>query len=566
MTSENVSQGRRGGWKKWVVVGGGITVAVVVVVIVVAIFLLFREISQPGEATAQYVPSDALLYASINLRPGASQLSRAGEVADLLQTDEFTDEQDELLEEIEDDTDIHPIDDVAPWLGTDVSFVILDADENKIEWVLMAQVSDRDAASDFVEDLVAYLEDELYTEFEEGEVEDAEVWVADDEDIALGLTDEYLLAADSEDTIADMVNNLDSPPSRPLAEMEDFVRVRESLPDERVMFAFVQTEDILDTVEDAIGGYGDWSVAESWIKDNTPEYMAASASFIERGLRVDLVAAQSPGSFSIESNDLLDTADVLPEDTIVLLAATGIPEAWQELRDWLEDTDPYAAEDLDESLEDFEDETDIDLEADVIESLTGGVAVALLPSDVDLESLIDDLSGGVEALLIAGPQDPDGIKRVSEELFDLLEDEGYDTDRDSIGGYDVTSIELGQFDNDFEDYEAGFLIADEWVALSTTMDSLETFHDSMTGGIRSLKSSDKFSNLSDGLPGPLDFLVYADIAGFLEMVEDGLDDDDLDDYQTDVQPFVENLSAFLMASSITDGERRLTVMVTLEEK
>ena len=562
MNGENVSQRRRSGWMKWVLIGGGIALAVVIIIIVVAIFLLFREISQPGESTAKYVPSNALMYASINLRPGASQLGRAAEVADLLQTDEFTDEQDDLLEEIEDETDIHPLDDVTPWLGTDVSFVILDADEDVVEWVLMVQVSDRDAAEDFVGDLLAYLDDELNTEFERDEVNDADVWVADDEDLALGLTDNYLLAADSVDTIEDMVDNLDSPPSRSLAEKENFVSARESLPDERMMFVFVQAEDFLESADDAIDVYDEIGDAESWVRDNLPDYLAVSASFIERGLRVDLVAGQPSGSFSIESSGLMETVDVLPEDTLVLLAAAGIPEAWQELRDWLEESDPYAAEDLDAFLEDIEDETDIDLENDVIESLTGGVAVAILPSEIDWENLLDDL----EALLIAGPQDPEGIEEAAEDLFDLLEDEGYDTDRDSIGGYEVTWVELEQFDNEFEDYEAGFMVADEWVALSTTMDSMEIFHDSLRGDIRSLKSSDKFSDLAGELPDPLHFLAYADLAGILAMVEDGLDDDDLDDYEEDVQPFVENLSALLIASSITDEEWRLTVAVILEDE
>ncbi len=486
-------------------------------------------------------------------------------VGDILRTGEFTDEQDDLLDEIEETTGGHLLDDVPPWLGANVSFVILDAESDDIEWVMMVQVSDRDAATDFVGDLVDYLEDELNTEFKEDEVDGADVWVADDEDLALGLTDDYLLAANSEETIEDMVENLDSPPSRPLAEMEDFARAKESLPDDRIMFVFVQTEDILDSADDAIGDFADLDDAEEWLDDNAPEYFAASTSAIEKGLRLDVVAAQPPGSFYIDSGEVLSATEVLPNDTLVLLAAAGIPEAWQELRDWLEDNDPYAEEDLDEFLESIEDETGVDLESDVIESLTGGIAVALLPSDVDWESLIDDLSGGLEAVLIAGPQDPDGIESAFEALFDLLEEKGYDTDTDSIGGYDVTSIELGQFDNLLEDYEAGFLIADEWVALSTSMDSLEIFHDSMTGDIRSLNSSDKFSNMAGQLPDPLHLLVYADLAGILEMVEDGLDDDDLDDYQENVQPFVENLSAMLMTSSITEEEWRFTMAITLEE-
>ena len=565
----NQGDAPRGGrrWIKWVLIGGGIAIAVVVVVVVVVIFFFFRSLSQPGEATAEYVPSNALLYTSINLRPGAGQLGQGKDVIDLLRTEDFIDKQDELLEEIEDETDIHPLDDVTPWLGTDVSFVILDADGDFFDWVLMVQVSDRDAVEDFLSDLLPYLEDELYTGFDEDEIDDADVWVADDEDIAIGLTDNYLIFGDSEDTVEDIVDNMNSPPSRSLAAKENFIAARESLPDDRVMFVFAQSEDILESFEEYFGPFSELDDAEEWVDDNAPEYFAASASFIEKGLRFDVVAPAPDASFSIESGDALETVNVLPEDTLVLIAAAGIPEVWQELRDWLEDNDPDAKDDLDEFLEDIEDETGIDLESDVIESLTGAIAVALLPSDVELESLVDDLGGGaVEAVMIAGPQDPYSIEDAIEELLDLLEDEGYDTDRDSIGDYEFTSIEMEQFDSDFEDYEAGILVTDEWVALSTTLDSMENFHESLTGDTRSLKSSDKFSELDGLLPGPLHYLVYADLAGILEMVEDGLDEDDLSDYEEDVRPFVENLSGFVLASSITDEEWRFTMVITLDDR
>ena len=76
------------------------------------------------------------------------------------------------------------------------------------------------------------------------------------------------------------------------------------------------------------------------------------------------------------------SAEVAPEDTLFLLAYAGVSDAWDELRDTLEDTDPWAAEDMDEFLEDLEDETGVDLEGDVIESLTGEVSLAVMPGDL----------------------------------------------------------------------------------------------------------------------------------------------------------------------------------------
>ena len=201
---------------RWVAIGG-YAAAVVVAVIIVVLLLLLRELSRPGEATAQFIPASALVYSSVNLRPGLGQIDRAVEVGEMLRTGDLLDEEDDLLDEVEDETGIHPLDDVAPWLGTDATFAVLDidADGDTIEWVAMFQVSDRDEALDFIGKLLDYLEDELWTEFDEDEIGDAEVWVADGEDVVIGLTADYLLLADSENTLEDMLDNIGSPPAGP---------------------------------------------------------------------------------------------------------------------------------------------------------------------------------------------------------------------------------------------------------------------------------------------------------------------------------------------------------------
>ena len=45
---------------RWLAIGG-YAAAVVVVVIAVVLLLLLRELSRPGEATAQFIPSSAVI-------------------------------------------------------------------------------------------------------------------------------------------------------------------------------------------------------------------------------------------------------------------------------------------------------------------------------------------------------------------------------------------------------------------------------------------------------------------------------------------------------------------------
>ena len=217
-------------------------------------------------------------------------------------------------------------------------------------------------------------------------------------------------------------------------------------------------------------------------------------------------------------------------------------------------------------MDELEDETGVDLERDVIESLTGEVSLAIMPSDISITAADSELEGVIEALFLASLDDPRGIENALESLTDWIEDEGYDTDRESFGDYEGISVSLDQFDDDvLEDYEAGYVITEEWLAIGSSIDSLELFHDAVEGDTDSLSSANKYSNLAELAPNPLHLLLYADIAGILEMVVDGLDEDALEDYEDDVRPYVENLNAFMLASSFTDERWHFTAALTLQE-
>lgn len=556
------------GWARWVAVAG-YTVLIAVIAAVIVVYFLVRGLDRAGEATAEYFPQNVIVYSSINLRPGIDQIDNARSVGDLLRTEEFLDEEEDILEDVEDATGIHPVDDVASWLGTDVTFVLLDLDDDEelVEWVLMAQVSDRNEASDFVEKLIEYIEDDLYTEFDEDEIGDAQIWVADDEPLAIALSNDYLLMADGEDTIEDTLDSIDSPPSRSLAADEQFIAAREAMPEGRVMFVYAQIEGYLDTVENA---FDPWGLAEegvwAWADRNTPEYVAASLSFIDKGMRFDVVSEAASGVLSIDAESDLQSAHVVPENTLFLLAYAGVTDAWQELRNTLEDTDPSTVEGFDQLLDDLEAETGIDLERDVIDSLTGEVSLAVMPGDVRFSFDGEEFKGVIDALLLAGINDTARVEDAFDSLTEWVEDQEIDTGSESIGDYEAATLDMGQFGEELlEEYEAGILITDDWLAVGTTIESLELFHAAAEGDVDSLNSASRFSGFVDIIPTPLHFLMYADISGIVEAVEDGLDADDLEDYEEEVQPFVENLDAFVAASSLTDERWHLTVALTLDE-
>ena len=549
----------------WVGVGLGL----VALVIVGLVIFLLTTLSQPGERTARFLPARAPAYVSVNLRPGVSQLNKARQVISRLEATDAFDERDDLLDEFEDDSGIHILDDVTDWLGTDVSFALLDADMDRPEWIVMVQISDRAAADDFADDFAEYLEDELYTEFDTDDYRGVDLWVASDEPVALGLSDDYLFMADSEDTIEDMVRNMESPPENSLDRSESFVAAQQMLPDERVFFAFAQVDELTDFYEEAIDPYGDMGDVMREIRRNVPDFLAASVSFIDDGVRMDLAYETPSGSFSFDTSDSVSIAGVLPADTLAVYSSNGIHEGWEQVRDTIEDFDEDVADDFDDWLDDFEDQVGYDLELDVISALSGEIAMALLPSDVnpDLFSGGIEEGGTIEALVLIGLEDSMRIEDVLDEMVDWLEDETDEirTDRDPLGDYEAVSFRID--DDAFlrTDYEPSYVVTEDWAVGASTFDSLEAFHDVLTGDADSLDSADTYRNIVSNAPDPLHVLLYADIAGIAELLEDALDDRDLDDYEDNVRPFAEVLQDFMFAGSVTEEKVHFTAALTLAE-
>ena len=559
---------------KKVLIISGITTVSILALAGLAVFLyIYLQVSRPGEATAGLLPADSLAYASINLRPGTSQIGLARDFFAILEDSEIQDRLDDALEEAEDDTNIHLLDDVSPWLGTDVTLALLDLESDEWglpapEWVGLIQVSDKGLAEEFLDDLIDYFEDDWRIEFEDDTYRGVDLFVSPDEGIAFGLTDEYLVMGNSGDSVELIVRNLAEAPARPLSENPDFIAAREALPDERVSFLYVDAEEIADILTDPGG-----PVESIILLEDMPKFIAASTSFVDSGLRLDVAFDTPRDSLVFPGENRLRSSERLPEDTLLLLSTVGVQEMWEETRDYVEEFNPYSGEDLDELLEAFEGEVGVDIERDLIEQLTGEVALAVLPSDISLEDYEDVFDGAegrtLEALLIAEVEDTEQVEDALEDFVEFLEDNGVDIDAEGLGPYDVYSISLRDVDVDraFRSYMPGYAIIDDAdsVVIGSNLDSLERFRDTVEGDTPPLNALSGFEQIVDTVPQPIHTLLYADLAGIAEMIEDSLYEYGLEEYRQEARPFVEPLDKFLMTASIAEEVTRLTAVLTLRQ-
>ena len=144
-------------------------------------------VGEPPEVTARFLPDDTLVYFTINREPGAGQLAKARNIRDIFDgTLNYTTERDELATDIEDETGIDVLSEVYDWIGSDLTFALLDLRQKDrrgnpccdLDWVVLVQTKDRTASENFLRDLVRFLEDEEFLQFAEAMEIDAAEFVA----------------------------------------------------------------------------------------------------------------------------------------------------------------------------------------------------------------------------------------------------------------------------------------------------------------------------------------------------------------------------------------------------
>lgn len=533
---------------------------------VAALFL--SNLSRPGETTASYLPIGTEAYVSINLRPGFGQLNRGRQVISKLESEDVREKFDDAFDNWKVETGIDFEDDVASWIGTDITFAVLDDDPDGLEWLAMIQTNDRESTLEFVEDLSDYIEEQFDIEFVADDSYEHEMLVDVDDELAIGVTGDYLMIGDSSDTVEDIAENLKTPPSRSLADNDEFTTAREMLPDQRFMFAYARTKNALDNYLDEIYSNVGYEFERRQIEQYVPEYAAASMSFMDGGVRLDLAYRTPPSQFTLDEADQVKSPDVVPADALALLSYTGIAQSWNSFLDGLESSpDDYQA--FVDALGDIEREFDFDLEGDVIDSLSGEFALALLPSDVNSDLFTGNFQtgGAIEVLSVVVARDADAIEAVIDKYFDWARDNdiGSVRARAPIGDLDAMTIRFEDDSVESAGYSPTYLVAEDWIAAGTTLDSVAEFHNTFSDNSPALATSDEFRRVVELMPAPLHYLIYTNIPELDEFIEDALPVESRMTYRRDYQPFLDNLSAFAILGSITEESTRLTAVLTLQE-
>jgi hypothetical protein len=336
-----------------------------------------------------------------------------------------------------------------------------------------------------------------------------------------------------------------------LADLEIYNRTLEKLPEERMVSLYLNYEELQDVyaemMEEAYYELG----AVSYQFPQIDAGFGMSLSVVDPGLQLDMVTVyEDPEEVPWVDIDLdlngyePQTPGMVPEETFLFYSNYTLPDQDKLLEDML-------GEDYQEALGLLAEEIDVDLE-EIYASLDGEIAVALFEQDEGFLGEVVGMPMGLSLLV--------GIKDDAQwdDLFDLLTEEAEYTpmveiDDFNLDDFDLLSITMS---DGYESYPVlVYGTGDEYAVLSTAVEDAEI----LVGDGDTLSDSEDFAQVWEAFPEETWPMMYVDMAGFVEWVENisgvspmyGLGPDY--DYGDEVEEEIDSASALEPLTTIAVG-------------
>ena len=323
---------------------GAIVAVLFVSVAVVAVGMWQGFIPVPGpllspladarepEHSVRYYPPDTLAYAWATLLPSGGQHDDMRDVWQRFNDyPAFVDLVDELKRELAEDTGIEFDAEVASWVGPEISAGLLEFDIEPASPVALAMVGvrERDAAATFLAKWRGYVDQEFGAEFAESSHRGVDTWVDEDARQAYALTGDWLVYAADVDTLKATLGRIDGDDAGSLADDADFTAARATLPERRFSSFFLDYRQGLHLFEDAVGAdFGPvmpGPVGPASFAEQTPDWVAGSTGWIERGVTVDVVMP-TVTTLGLETVAVRGPATLLSVDTLGFVAGAFDPD------------------------------------------------------------------------------------------------------------------------------------------------------------------------------------------------------------------------------------------------
>ena len=567
----------------------GAVVAVCVAVGAVGGAVYFGVVSLPfplraaePEKSARLYPPDVVAYSWMSLSPGIGQLRDMGDTLSRLEyLPEFERLRDDAADGFEDSFGLDFEDDVMPWLGASASLALFDIDEDPVETAGTVEIRDRPAAEDALEKRLDFVEDARGADFVRDFDGDFKVWADENSREFYALSDDLMIFANTRSAMRAVIRRADGETERTLAASDRFQQARSAMPSRRFMSAYLDVDELMDTLWAGELGFDDAAAYGDCVGEffPTPDWLAGSAGWVERGVVFDFVAPSSDSFALPPAPPLAAAAAWLPSDTMGFFALSFDPV----LDNWRAALADYAIEDLagcfpeayeyadmmgvdvsgdfsdllDEALDALDTFMGMDVESDLLDNLGGQMAAAV--GGFDFGEVSDNpTQAPVHAAAALSHREGAGG-----DLQDLIDDLAEDAYLDY--GLQFQEADVGAerpamiYPIEGTRYAPGAVVSGGFLTFATTRRALRDVADVQAGRESALSSDPEYARALSHLPADRGWLLYID----LRRLSDGIDRADANMTRDQMEALETVAGAVAISATESDGFDRTTMVVTL---
>ena len=539
------------------------------------------RVAEP-EKSARLYPPDVVAYSWMSLSPGIGQLRDMGDTLSRLEDlPEFERLKDDAADGFEDNFGLDFEDDVTTWLGASASLALFDIGEDAVETAGAVEIRDRPAAEDALEKRLDFVEDARGANFARDSDGAFTVWSDENAREFYAISDDLMIFASSRSALRAVIRRAGGETERTLAASDRFQRARSAMPSRRFASAYLDVDELMDTLWAGELGFDDAAAYGDCVGEffPTPDWLAGSAGWVERGVVFDF-AAPSSDSFALPpAPPLADAASWLPSDTMGFFAlsfdpvldnwraaladyaiadlAGCFPEAYEYADMMGVDVSGDFSDLLDEALDALDTLMGMDVEADLLDNLGGQMAVAV--GEFDFGEVSDNPSQApIHAAAALSYREGAGGG-----LQDLIDDLAEDAYRDY--GLQLQEADVGAerpamiYAIDGTRYAPGAVVSGGFLTIATTRRALRVVADVRAGRESALSSDPEYARALSHLPADRRWLLYID----LRRVADGIDRADANMTRDQMEALETVAGAVAISATESDGFDRTTMAVTL---
>jgi Protein of unknown function (DUF3352) len=561
---------RRGSRLKWIV--AGVVTLLVAGTAAGATWLLTRESGSP--AVMDWAPADSIMYAELRLDlPGGQE----AELASVMSAFPGFDDQaafdlklgealDQLMGAATDGKHDYQTW-IEPWFGgqlsTSVGPLPTEPRAGEARALLLASVTDATKAAAWADSLLAESGATSATETYNGVTVTTVTPPAGGADamtLAYAVPGPVLALGDPDSVKA----AIDTNGSGALTKSDPFSDALASVPGDRLGFAYVDTQAVLEGSQALIKAAGD-----SIPMAELPSFaIGEQAPWVAMSLRADndafIVETRSPhvatDAKSVSSESTI--AAVAPPSTVFLVTVHDIGSGIEQLKATLAE-DPSLAD----GVKQIEDALAILGGLEAITGWMGDAGVAITRDG-------DSVAGG----LLVTPTDADGAEAAARLLTQLKGfvalaggSSGISVADEDYKGTTITTITIenvgalagmaagGSVSGVPDTIEIAYAATDEVVALGYTSDFVKAVLDAKDG--ESLADTERFSSLLERADVAHAAMAWIDIVGIRGLVEGMIPNEERAEYDADAKPYLEAFDAMLATSAPGEDLDESTVII-----